>query len=79
KFNIISHSMGGLVARYAAMDGGADIPASRPKPNWSGARHMDRIFLLGTPNEGSLSALEALLNGVDYIAGINLPWVQNLS
>lgn len=79
KFNIISHSMGGLVARYAAMYGDADIPASRPKPNWSGARHMDRIFLLGTPNEGSLSALEALLNGVDYIAGINLPWVQNLS
>jgi pimeloyl-ACP methyl ester carboxylesterase len=79
KFNVISHSMGGLIARYAAMYGDADIPAGRPKPNWAGGRHFDRIFLLGTPNEGSVSALDALLNGVDYIAGINLPWVQNLS
>ena len=79
KFNVISHSMGGLIARYAAMYGDADIPAGRPKPNWKGGRHFDRIFLLGTPNEGSVSALDALLNGVDYIAGVNLPWVQNLS
>lgn len=79
KFNVISHSMGGLVARYAAMYGDADIPAGRLRPTWAGARHIDRIFLLGTPNEGSVSALEALLNGVDYVGGINLPWVQNLS
>jgi pimeloyl-ACP methyl ester carboxylesterase len=80
KFNVIAHSMGGLIARYAAMYGNADIPAGTPKPTWAGARHMGKIFMLGTPNEGSPLALQGLLDGVSYVAGgVNLPWVQNLS
>lgn len=80
KFNIIAHSMGGLISRYAAMYGNADIPAGTPKPTWAGAQHLDKIFLLGTPNEGSLLSLDALLNGVSYVGGgINLPFVQNLT
>src|SRR6476646_1796596 len=39
KFNVIAHSMGGLIARYAAMYGNQDLPSdgSLPQLNWSGA------------------------------------------
>ena len=80
KFNVIAHSMGGLIARYAAMYGNADLPQGVPQPTWAGARHFDKIFLLGTPNEGSVTALDALLNGFSYIGGgLNLPFIQDIS
>lgn len=80
KFNIIAHSMGGLISRYAAMYGNANIPAGTPRPSWAGARHLDKVFLIGTPNEGSLRSFEALLNGVGYIGGgFKLPFVQDLT
>lgn len=80
KLNVVAHSMGGLISRYAAMYGNADIPAGTPRPTWAGARHFDKIFLLGTPNEGSVDALKTLLNGFSYIGGgLNLPFIQNLS
>lgn len=80
KFNIIAHSMGGLISRYAAMYGDADIPGGTLQPTWAGAKHFDRIFLLGTPNEGSVSALDAMLNGVSYVGGgINLPFFRDIN
>lgn len=80
KFNLVAHSMGGLIARYAAMYGNADLQPRAPKPTWAGADHLNKIFLLGTPNEGSVSALNALLNGFSYIGGgLNLPFIQNIS
>ncbi len=80
KFNLIAHSMGGLIARYAAMYGNADIPRGKLNPSWAGARNFDKIFLLGTPNGGSVQALDSILNGFSFIGGgINLPFVQNLS
>ena len=80
KFNVIAHSMGGLVSRYAAMYGNTDIPAGTPRPTWAGARHFEKIFLLGTPNEGSVASLNALLNGFSYIGGgLNLPFIQDIS
>lgn len=78
KFNIIAHSMGGLISRYAAMYGDADIPAGEPKPTWTGARHFDKIFLIGTPNEGSVLSLRALLSGYS-VTGLSLPFVQNFN
>ena len=79
KFNVIAHSMGGLVARYAAMYGSADLSPT-PRPTWAGAKHFDKIFLLGTPNDGSVMALDALLNGFSYIGGgLNLPFIQDIS
>jgi pimeloyl-ACP methyl ester carboxylesterase len=62
KFDVLAHSMGGLITRYAAMYGDADLN-SKPNPDWSGAKHFDKIFMLGTPNEGSMEALETLYNG----------------
>ena len=80
KFNVIAHSMGGLLARYAAMYGSADLPTGQPQPTWVGAKNFDKIFLLGTPNEGSIMALDALLNGFSYIGGgLNLPFIQDIS
>jgi len=82
KFDIVAHSMGGLISRYAAMYGDADLPTGnrRPQPTWAGARDFDRIVLLGTPNEGSALSLSSLLNG--YAVGnirIDLPFVQDSS
>lgn len=80
KFNVIAHSMGGLIARYAAMYGKADLPTGKPRPTWAGAWSLDKVFLLGTPNEGSVYALKALLDGFSYFGGgLNLPFVQNIS
>src|SRR5687767_8674260 len=63
KFNIVAHSMGGLIARYAAMYGDVEIPPGDPIATWAGAKHLDKIFMLGTPNDGSILALRANLGG----------------
>ena len=64
-FNVIAHSMGGLIARYAAMYGDTDLPAdgSKFEPNWAGIDHFDKIFMFGVPNEGSMATLELLQKG----------------
>src|SRR5688500_5773341 len=80
KFTGVAHSKGGLVSRYAAMYGNSDIPAGTPRPTWSGARHFEKIFLIGTPNEGSVASLNALLNGFSYVGGgLNLPFIQDIT
>ncbi len=82
KFNIIAHSMGGLIARYAAMYGSADLPAGtrRIVPTWAGATRINKIFLVGTPNEGSITSLDALINGYAIgPKGVNIPFIQDLT
>ncbi|CAN5802125.1 hypothetical protein BH20ACI4_BH20ACI4_34130 [soil metagenome] len=80
KFNVVAHSMGGLITRYAAMYGDSDLPRGKASPTWAGSRNFDRVFLLGTPNEGSVTSLQAVLNGFSYIGGgLNLPFVQDVS
>lgn len=73
RFNIIAHSMGGLVARYTAMYGDADLPADdalAPQPTWAGARHINKIFMFGTPNEGTMEAFATLLEGYSINEGL---------
>jgi hypothetical protein len=73
RFNIVAHSMGGLVARYAAMYGAADLPAgdeAAPPPTWAGARHINKIFMFGTPNEGTMEAFATLLEGYSINEGL---------
>lgn len=82
KFDIVAHSLGGIISRYAVMYGNADLPASgkKPTPTWAGAKHFDKVILLGTPNEGSANSLSALLNG--YTIGglrIDLPFLEDTS
>ncbi|MEM6808239.1 MAG: hypothetical protein AAF574_03310 [Pseudomonadota bacterium] len=65
RFDIVAHSMGGLVARYFLMYGDADLPAdgSLPELTWAGARFVDRVILVGTPNAGSALSFRNLVNG----------------
>src|SRR2546421_1010846 len=72
RFNIVAHSMGGLVARYAARYGDADLPADdeAPQITWAGARDINKIFMFGTPNEGSMDALATLLDGYSVNEGL---------
>lgn len=83
RFNILAHSMGGLVARYAAMYGDADLPPDgvRPVPKWAGARHINKIVMFGTPNEGSADAFATLLEGYSVTEGLRrrIPLLNKLS
>ncbi|HYY41209.1 MAG TPA: hypothetical protein VE775_00670, partial [Pyrinomonadaceae bacterium] len=83
RFNIIAHSMGGLVARYAARYGGADLPAGLAPPavTWAGARDINKIFMFATPNEGSMDALATLLRGYSVNEGLrpHLPLFKKFS
>ncbi len=65
RFNVIAHSMGGLVARYAAMYGDTDLPPDETAaiPNWKGSGFFNKIFMFGTPNEGSMDALKVIIEG----------------
>lgn len=83
QFNIVAHSMGGLVARYAAMYGAADLPDGDmpPRVSWAGARHINSIFMFGTPNEGSMEAFATLLGGYSITEGLRrrVPLLYKLS
>jgi len=80
KFNIVAHSMGGLLSRYYAQYGTQELPESGlPKLNWAGAKNINKLILVSTPNRGSIFALEDLKDGkkfapgwVSYITGLSL-------
>lgn len=65
KFDIVAHSMGGLVARYYLRYGAADLPedGSVPKVTWGGCEDIDKLIVVGTPNLGSIDALRNLIEG----------------
>jgi len=64
-FDLIAHSMGGLLARYYLRYGGTSIEPSGPLPEvtWEGAQYVDRAILVGTPNAGAIDALDQLVHG----------------
>ena len=72
KFNVVAHSMGGLIARYATMYGDADLPADDGpiQPTWSGAAHISKIVMIGVPNEGSADAFATLVEGYSITEGL---------
>jgi pimeloyl-ACP methyl ester carboxylesterase len=65
RFDIVAHSMGGLVARYYLEYGDADLPddGSVPEVTWAGAENVARLVMIGTPNAGSLDAIANLVQG----------------
>jgi len=77
KFDIIAHSMGGLIARYAAMYGSAEPPVANPVPTWAGATYINKLMIFGTPNEGSFAAFDAMLNGEPIVMGRKIPFVDD--
>lgn len=72
KFNVVAHSMGGLIARYAAMYGDADLPEGDGpiQPTWAGAAHISKIVMIGVPNEGSTDAFATLIEGYSITEGL---------
>ena len=68
RFDLVAHSMGGLLARYYLMYGPAELPADGTPPvlTWSGAQHVDRLVQVGPPNAGSARALLDLVQGVKF-------------
>ncbi len=65
QFDIIGHSMGGLVTRYYLRYGSQDLPAdgSMPKLDWRGSNYVDRAIIVGTPNAGYLDTFLEMLKG----------------
>jgi hypothetical protein len=66
-FDIVAHSMGGLIGRYYLMHGGKDLDeiADFENPGWEGAKYVENLIVIGTPNAGSVNALNNLINGKD--------------
>ena len=67
KFDIVAHSMGGLLTRYFLMYGDMDLPGdgSVPEVTWEGAKYVEKVIIVGTPNAGAVGAVETLVKGRD--------------
>ena len=68
KFDIVAHSMGGLLLRYYLMYGAAELPedGSLPLVTWAGARDVDNAVIVATPNAGSAEAVRNLVEGATF-------------
>ena len=66
QFDIVAHSMGGLVSRYYLRYGNQPLPedGSLPELNWAGANRVQRALIIGTPNAGSALSIKELKHGV---------------
>jgi pimeloyl-ACP methyl ester carboxylesterase len=62
RFNLVGHSMGGLVARYYLRYGTAEPSEDQPV-TWAGARRIRNLVIVATPSSGAVHSLEALLYG----------------
>ena len=69
RFDLVAHSQGGLLARYYAKYGDLDVlSGSLPAaPTGAGAENLNKVILLGTPNQGTLEALKILHQGVKKV------------
>lgn len=65
QFDLMGHSMGGLVARYYLRYGTADLPpeGQKPKITWAGSKFVDRVIIMGTPNAGYLDTVWEMVKG----------------
>lgn len=67
RFDLLGHSMGGLVARYYVEFGAQKIGSGKeplPVRNWYGAKNVRKLIMAGTPNGGYADILFELVNGV---------------
>ncbi len=79
KFDIICHSAGGLIARYYAKYGTEDVLEGEtiPEPTYAGAKNINKIIMLGTPNRGSLESFRDIHEGL-LISGIGYTTKETL-
>ena len=74
QFDLIGHSMGGLLTRYYLMYGNQPLPAdgSLPVLDWRGSRYVDKAVIVATPNAGYLDTFWEMLNGLRLQPGAPL-------
>ncbi len=72
QFDIVAHSMGGLLTRYYLRYGAQDLPSdgTLPKLTWEGSKHIDKVIIIGTPNAGYLDSLVELVKGLKVARGV---------
>ena len=64
RVDLVAHSMGGLIARYYLRYGIVDVLDDDDfTVNYHGASRVRRVVLVGTPNFGSVAALQEFLQG----------------
>jgi hypothetical protein len=68
RFDILAHSMGGLLTRYYLRYGDQPLPedGSQPVLDWRGAEYVERAILVAVPNAGTVKSILTLVNGVKY-------------
>ena len=76
RFDLMGHSMGGLVARYYMRYGEMPLPddpdAPDPAISWAGAKNVGKLIQVGTPNSGYLDTVLELVNGLRLQSGAPL-------
>lgn len=72
KFDIVAHSMGGLILRYYMRYGTQPLGTEGPLPTvtWEGAKKIEKAILVGSPHLGSMSAFRQLHSGFRTIPGL---------
>ena len=67
RFDLVAHSMGGLVSRYFLRFGARDVLGEPGiAVNWAGAEYLDRLILISTPNFGAVRVLKEMVTGRRY-------------
>jgi len=67
RFDLMGHSMGGLIARYYMRYGETPLPpegAPDPAITWNGAKNVGKLIQIGTPNAGYLDTVIELVHGL---------------
>ena len=70
RVDVVAHSMGGVIVRYFERYGTVDVLDGNSFPvTGLGLSKLRRVVLLGTPNQGTVTAVHKFLNG--YRVGIS--------
>lgn len=66
RMHLITHSMGGLIAKYYFAFGGQPLDPEKPlRFDEGAAKRIDTLFLIGVPSRGSLATFRYALEGYD--------------
>ncbi len=68
RFDLMGHSMGGLIGRYYLRYGETPLPddpaAPDPAITWAGEKNVGKLIQVGTPNAGYLDTVLELVSGL---------------